>query len=296
MLIHSFLQYIEYEKRYSNKTIESYRKDLEEFQVFYQVETDSSEISLAKKVHLRNFLMNLSKRGLSERSINRKLSTLKSYYKYLLKIGEIESSPTSGVKTLKHYNKVHVPFSEKEMIQLFSSDIFAEDFFGERDKLILGLFYQTGIRRAELIQLKLSNIDFEQKQLRVIGKRNKERIIPLGESLLEDLQSYIHERNAHYPENQEHLFLTEKGKPFYDKLVYNLVNTYLSLVSTKQKKSPHMLRHSFATHLLNSGADLNAVKELLGHSSLSATQIYTHGSIEQLKKVFNSAHPRERKN
>lgn len=293
MSILKFTEYIEYEKNYSPQTILNYKSDLEEFQEFYESETNGKDISKASKIHLRAYLMNLSGKTLSERSINRKLSSLKSYYKYLLKIEHISASPVSGIKTLKQYNKVQLPFSEEELANLFNIDgIFPKTFEGTRDRLILELFYQTGMRRNELIQLKIRDINFSDKHLKVVGKRNKERIIPVNDNLLTQLANYIEIRKIQFPENTELLFLTPKGKPFYDKLVYNIVNHYLSHVSTKQKKSPHMLRHSFATHLLNRGAELNAVKELLGHSSLSATQVYTHGSIEQLKNVFNDAHPR----
>lgn len=294
MSIVKFLDYLEYEKKYSPQTLLNYKLDLDAFQKFYQVETNSSDICEASKIHLRSYLMKLSGESLSERSINRKISSLKSYYKYLLKIEQIQISPVSGIKTLKQYNKVQLPFSEDELNSLFSSvDIFPQDFNGFRDRIIMDLFYQTGMRRNELIQLKTQDINFSDKNLKVLGKRNKERIIPINDKLLIQLKNYLDSRSNAFSEPTDLLFLTPKGKPLYDKFVYNIVNHYLSLVSTKYKKSPHMLRHSFATHLLNRGAELNAVKELLGHSSLSATQVYTHGSIEQLKNVFNQAHPRE---
>ncbi|SMC51938.1 tyrosine-type recombinase/integrase [Moheibacter sediminis] len=293
MSIVKFLEYLEFEKNYSPQTILNYKLDLDEFQKFYQIETSDSNIHKASKIHLRSYLMKLSGESLSERSINRKISSLKSYYKYLLKIEQIKISPVSGIKTIKQYNKVQLPFSEDELNSLFASEeIFPNSFGGVRDKLIMDLFYQTGMRRNELIQLKISDINFSDKNIKVLGKRNKERIIPLNDDLLNLLKTYIYSRLIQFSDSQELLFLTPKGKPLYDKFVYNIVNHYLSVVSTKHKKSPHMLRHSFATHLLNRGAELNAVKELLGHSSLSATQVYTHGSIEQLKNVFNDAHPR----
>lgn len=293
MSIIQFLDYLEFEKNYSPQTLLNYQLDLDEFLKFYQIETSDSDITQASKIHLRSYLMKLSGASLSERSINRKISSLKSYYKYLLKIEQIEVSPVSGIKTLKQYNKVQLPFSEEELNLLFNSEeIFPNNFEGIRDKLILDLFYQTGMRRNELIQLKISDINFSNKNLKVLGKRNKERIIPLNDSILNQLKVYIELKSIEFTESDELLFLTPKRKPLYDKFVYNIVNHYLSLISTKRKKSPHMLRHSFATHLLNRGAELNAVKELLGHSSLSATQVYTHGSIEQLKNVFNNAHPR----
>ncbi len=296
MSISKFLQYLEIEKKYSFHTLKSYGDDLSEFTSFFQTENTDLSIEKASKLDIRNFLIYLSSLSVSERTINRKLSSLKSYYKYLMKIGEIEHSPAAGIKTLKHYNKVQVPFSEDEMLNLFETEeIFPDNFVGIRDRLMMEMFYQTGMRRSELIHLVSDDIDFAQRQIKVLGKRNKERIIPLSDKLLKTLTEYLEIRSNLFPYGNSFLFLTEKGKPFYDKLVYNLVNNYLSNISTKQKKSPHMLRHSFATHLLNRGADLNAVKELLGHSSLAATQVYTHGSIDQLKKVFNQAHPRERK-
>lgn len=297
MSIPKFLQYLQYEKNYSPKTIESYGADLEEFQKFYLSESAEEDISNSQKIHLRSYLMSLSKSSFSERSINRKISSLKSYYKYLLKIGEMKASPAAGIKTIKHYNEPQIPFSEDELKNLFEKkELFPDNFEGFRDRLILELFYQTGMRRSELIGLKITDMDFHEKNIKVTGKRNKQRIIPLNDNLLKQLKQYIELRQNQYGNEDPHLFLTQKGKPFYDKLVYNLVNSYLSHVSTKKKKSPHILRHSFATHMLNHGAELNAVKELLGHSNLSATQVYTHGSIEQLKKVFNQAHPREQKN
>ena len=296
MSIHQFLDYLRVEKKYAELTIRAYSDDLHEFQYFYIGETDFEEIEKAEKKHLRNFLMKLSSRGLSERTINRKISSLKSYYKYLLKIGALEVSPMVGISSLKQKKQVHLPFSNEEMRRLLDgAQWFADDFEGRRDAVLLELFYQTGIRRAELIALTLESVDFGQKQLKVLGKRNKERLLPLGDSMALNLLNYIQERSELFPQAGPALFVTNKGKPMYDKLVYHIVNTYLSHVSTKEKKSPHMLRHSFATHLLNEGADLNAVKDLLGHSSLVSTQIYTHGSIDELKKVFNQAHPRAEK-
>jgi integrase/recombinase XerC len=297
MSIPQFLQYLQYEKKYSLKTIQSYESDLEEFQVFFFSESDSTSISQAEKNHLRSYLMKLSQSDLAERSINRKISSLKSYYKYLLKIGEIETSPASALKTLKQYNKFQIPFSEDELAELFSKEgIFTSDFEGIRDRLMMEMFYQTGMRRIELIQLTDSDLDLVQKTIKVIGKRNKERMIPIGDELIQSICQYRELRDQEVPNVKSCFFKTILGKPMPEKLVYNLVNTYLSHISTKHKKSPHMLRHSFATHMLNRGAELNAIKELLGHSSLAATQVYTHGSIDQLKKVFNHAHPRERKN
>lgn len=312
MSVTSFLQYLEIEKNYSPRTLQSYKTDLEEFTRFLQSEYTDGNPSVAKRNDLRNFLMGLSKKGLSERTINRKISSLKSYYKFLLKIGQIESSPAAGIKTLKQYNKVRLPFSEEELQLLFATEgLFPDNYSGRRDRLIIELLYATGMRRAELIGLKVSDVDFSMKNIRVLGKRNKERLIPLSDSLLSVLREYLTIRERFMTETIREsaagegapesdftsaLFLTEKAKPLYDKFVYKLVNSYLGHTSTKEKRSPHILRHSFATHLLDHGADLNSVKELLGHTSLAATQVYTHGSIEQLKKVFNKTHPREQKN
>lgn len=297
MSIPKFLQYLQFEKKYSLKTLQSYQSDLLEFEKFFLSEANSAELSAAKKIHLRNYLMKLSQSELSERSINRKISSLKSYYKYLLKIGEIDSSPANAIKTLKQYNNIQVPFSEEELAELFVKEgVFSEDFQGIRDRLMMEMFYQTGVRRIELIQLKDSDIHFGLKNIKVLGKRNKERVIPIGEDLLKSIEVYLKIRNRDIVGVDDSFFKTILGKPMPEKLVYNLVNSYLSHISTKHKKSPHMLRHSFATHMLSRGAELNAVKEILGHSSLAATQVYTHGSIDELKKVFNQAHPRERKN
>lgn len=296
MLIQKFLEYLKLERNYSPLTIRAYGDDLIEFQKFHSQENQSTDITKIRRTDVRNYLMKLSETGFSERTINRKISSLKSFYKFLLKIGEMQSSPMVGVVGLKQKNKIQLPFSIDELNELFCTEgIFPESFEGRRDALVIELLYQTGIRRAELIGLKVSDIDFSQNQIKVLGKRNKERLLPIGNDLSEKLANYIEERALIYPTSKDALFLTSKGKAFYDKLVYKIVNTYLSHVSTKSKKSPHILRHSFATHMLSQGADLSAVKELLGHSSLVSTQIYTHSSIDQLKKVFNHAHPRSEK-
>lgn len=296
MSVPKFLEYLSVEKKYSFKTVQSYERDLKDFLQYYQSQNHSENLHNASKADVRNFLMYLSSTKLTERTINRKLSALKSYYKYLLKIKELNHSPMVGFESLKQNNQLHLPFSEEELKFLFeTSTIFPDSFEGRRDRLVLELFYQTGMRRAELINLKLSSVDFNQKNIKIIGKGNKARLLPIGDKLLKMLNAYILERVELFDTERVELFLTKRGKPFYDKLVYNLVNSYLSQVSTKHKKSPHILRHSFATHLLNRGAELNSVKELLGHSSLSATQVYTHSSIKELKKVFNQTHPRSNK-
>jgi integrase/recombinase XerC len=234
--------------------------------------------------------------GVSNRTINRKISSLNSYYKFLQKIDAIGTNPLAKHKALKTNKKIQIPFSEQEMSTVLDSLTLEADFEGLRNRLMVELFYATGIRRIELIQIKLGDIDLHNKTLKVLGKRNKERYIPLISSVIDSLNLYIIERNTLTSiKDKEYLFLTKKGVKIYETLVYRIINDYFSKVSSKVKRSPHILRHSFATHLLNQGANLNAVKELLGHSSLAATQIYTHNSISELKKVYSSTHPRSKK-
>jgi integrase/recombinase XerC len=234
--------------------------------------------------------------GLSNRSVNRKISALNTYYKFLLKVGDIKLNPLSKHKALKTSKKIQVPFSEAEVEIVLDDLNFGDDFESVRNKLIIEIFYSTGIRRIELVELKLSSIDIHNKTLKVLGKRNKERIVPLLNSVVQTTSQYLKLRNElEIISDKERLFLTKKGVKIYETLVYRIINDYFSLASSKVKKSPHILRHSFATHLLNQGASLNAVKELLGHSSLAATQVYTHNSIAELKKVHVNAHPRSKK-
>ena len=292
-----FLDYLALEKNYSTLTITSYQKDIQDFITFYQQEENDSKIHLAKKIHIRSFVMFLSQENKSEKTINRKLSTLRSFYKYLIKEKLLTINPIEQVQSLKKKKEVVVPFTEGEISELLDNEeFFTDDFNGVRDHLMIDLLYQTGIRRAELINLKESDIDPIQLSIKVLGKRNKERLVPISKYLLEEIEVYKALKRQNGFIQCTNLFVTTKDKPLYDTLVYSKVKYYLSLISVKHKKSPHMLRHSFATHMLDSGADLNAVKDILGHSSLSSTQVYTHGSIENLKKVFNQAHPRERKN
>lgn len=291
-----FLDFLALEKNYSALTITSYQKDIEDFTSFYLQEENDSQIHLAKRNHIRSFVMYLSQENKSEKTINRKLSTLRSFYKYLIKEKVLSINPIEQVQSLKKKKEVVVPFTEAEISQLLDNEeYFTDDFEGVRDHLMIDLLYQTGIRRAELINLKESDVDPIQLSLKVLGKRNKERLVPISKYLLEEIEVYKKLKRQNGLNKCTNLFVTIKDKPLYDTLVYSKVKYYLSLISVKHKKSPHMLRHSFATHMLDSGADLNAVKDILGHSSLSSTQVYTHGSIENLKKVFNQAHPRERK-
>jgi len=295
-LTQQFLDYLAFEKNYSTLTITSYKRDLDDFIAFYQAEENSLEIQSATKNHIRAFIMHLTELKKSEKTVNRKLSALRSFFKYLIREKYLTINPIEQIHSLKQTKQVLIPFTEAELNDLLNNDdLFPDTFEGARDRLMIDMMYQTGIRRAELIGLKENNIDAETLSIKVLGKRNKERIIPISSFLLEDIESYNVRKNTEITIQCTNVFVTEKGKPLYDNLVYSKVKYYLSLISVKHKKSPHMLRHSFATHMLDSGADLNAVKDILGHSSLSSTQIYTHGSIENLKKVFNKAHPREQK-
>ena len=295
MLINSFLNYLTLEKKYSKHTATAYLNDLNSFQEFCNKEFSNQPIATVNYAQIRNWIVSLVKENISNRSINRKLSSLKSFYKFLQKIKEIEVNPLAKHKALKIQKKLQVPFSEKEIKAVLQLMDNAVDFESLRNKLIVELFYSTGIRRSELINIKISDVDFANETVKVLGKRAKERYIPLLESVQKTLKKYI-EIRSEISTNLSYLFLTKKGKIIYDTLVYRVINNYFSSVSSKVKKSPHIIRHSFATHLLNEGADLNSVKELLGHSSLASTQVYTHSSLGKLKKVYNQAHPRSKKN
>lgn len=296
MSLKSFTDYLLLEKNYSVHTISSYKKDLESFESFILSEYDDSSIYNVNYQQIRNWIVDLVNSGISNRTINRKISALNSYYKFLLKIKAITTNPLAKHKALKTSKKVQIPFSEQEVTNVLDELNLVTDFEGLRNKLIVELFYATGIRRIELIQIKLNDIDFQNKTLKVLGKRNKERYIPLISSVKDSLNKYMVERNGlHNIKDNTYLFLTKKGLKIYETLVYRIINDYFSKASSKVKRSPHILRHSFATHLLSQGANLNAVKELLGHSSLAATQVYTHNSITELKKVYSNTHPRSKK-
>lgn len=296
MTFQAFSDYLLLEKNYSELTLKAYLNDLTTFEDFISSEFDSQKVEQVNYQQIRNWIVSLVESGISNRSINRKVSSLNTYYKFLLKTKTIEVNPLTKHKALKVSQKVQVPFSENEMSLVLDELNDADDFEGLRNRAIIELFYATGIRRIEMVQLKINNIDFANKVLKVIGKRNKERFIPLIDSVVKSLESYILERNKlEIIDDSSFLFLTKKGVKIYETLVYRIINDYFSKASTKVKRSPHILRHSFATHLLNQGANLNAVKELLGHSSLAATQVYTHNSIAELKKVYSNAHPRSKK-
>ena len=295
MSFKAFEDYLQLEKNYSRNTVVAYIKDLESFLNFNQSEFNDQKIDTCNYSQIRSWIVSLVKKEISNRSINRKISSLNSYYKFLIKTEAIEVNPLAKHKALKVSKKIQVPFSETEISLVLNDIKFSENYEGIRDRCIMELFYTTGIRRSELIGIRLIDIDFKNKVLKVIGKRNKERYIPLLDSLITNLNQYAITRNQlKNIIDTEYLFLTKMGVKIYETLVYRIINKYFSIVSFKLKKSPHVLRHSFATHLLNKGADLNAVKELLGHTSLAATQVYTHSSIAELKKNHAKAHPRNK--
>ena len=296
-MIKSFLEYLSFEKNYSVNTITAYKNDLISFRDFCETEYNQEDLTTVHYPQIRNWIVSLVKQEISNRSINRKVSSLKTFYKFLQKTHQIEVNPLVKHKALKIAKKVQVPFTSEEINKVISlieneNEI---NFTTIRNKLIVELFYSTGIRRIELIKIKESEIDFSNKTIKVLGKRNKERFVPLLESVLETLKKYL-ELKKEYSKGLDELFITEKGNKIYETLVYRIINSYFSRVSSKVKKSPHILRHSFATDLLNEGADLNSVKELLGHSSLASTQVYTHNSLDKIKKMYNQAHPRSKKN
>lgn len=293
MLINSFLKYLSYEKKSSPHTVAAYLVDLRAFENFCKDNLEITNIKEIDYVHIRSWIVGLSEKDNSHRSINRKISSLKSFYKYLLKIHEVDKSPLIQHQSLKIGKKVIVPFSEKEMVAVINS-FSGDDFKSIRNKLVVELLYSTGMRRAELVNLKESSIDLSNKTIKILGKRNKERIVPLLDSIKESIEDYQLERSK-ISSSTDHFFITSKGNKIYETLVYRIINDYFSKISSKTKNSPHVIRHSFATHLLNQGADLNSVKELLGHASLASTQVYTHNSLEKIKEVYNQTHPRSHK-
>jgi integrase/recombinase XerC len=288
MLQNKFITYLSSEKRFSEHTIKSYTTDLKQFTSFlsseFQIIDEINEISFQI---IRTWIASLLEKGINPRSVNRKISTLKTYFKFLIREGELVENPMMKVVAPKSKKRLPVFIEEDQIASLLNEVQFEEGFVGQRNKLIIELFYVTGIRLSELINIKISDVDFNNQSIKVLGKRNKERIIPLSSNVVNDLNIFI-ENNQH----NKYLFTNLEGNKLYNKLVYRLVNKYIGEISSVNKKSPHILRHTFATHMLNNGADINAIKELLGHANLSATQVYTHNTIEKLKTVYKQTHPR----
>ena len=293
MLIEKFLDYLQLEKNYSSNTLSAYKRDLIQYNKFIIENNGNLEIENADYKIIRSWIVSMVNSNISNRSINRKVSSLKSFYKFLIKTDTIKSSPLKAHSPLKQSKKIQVPFSQDEINSLLDSDFFTNDYKGVLQKSIIAFFYFTGVRRIELINIKESDISLESSTIKVMGKRSKERIIPILPKLKKSLK-YYREIKSKYNGNTspEYLFISKNGKQLSEKFVYRTVNEYFKLVSPKIKKAPHVLRHSFATHLINEGADINSVKELLGHSSLSATQVYSHTSMERIKEVFKNSHPR----
>ncbi len=288
-----FLDYLKHEKRYSKHTIKSYTNDINQFKSFLELNYELTDEKLVKHTHIRSWMVQLMEENISPRSINRKLSTLRSYFNYLRKLSLIDNNPLLKIISPKVGKRLPEYVKEDQLEQLFDT-IDIGDFEDYRNRLIVELIYVTGMRRTELINLKDSDIQKSVGAIKVLGKGNKERIIPLAPQIFDKFERYKDLRSAYFEDLSAFpsFFVTNKGKILYPKFVYNVVKKYLSSVTTMKKRSPHILRHSFATHLMNQGADLNAVKELLGHANLAATQVYTHNSIEKLREVYRKAHPK----
>ncbi len=296
MLIDRFITYLRKERHYSEKTVEAYRTDLTAFETFLREIYGKTPVEAGTK-DVRRWMVYLSSQGLEPRSVNRKLTALRGFYKFLLKTQTVTKNPTTGVPGLKVRKKQAVPLSESEMKRLLDEVKFDNDFKGWRDYAVIKTFYDTGMRRAELISLTENSFDWHNAVIRVTGKGNKERLIPMLADLKTTLLTYRRYKKEQWPglSADDPFFVTNSGKKLYEMFVHRLINRYLSIISNKEKRSPHMLRHSFATHILNRGADLNTIKELLGHSGLAATQHYLHSGLDELKKIYHKAHPRSRK-
>ena len=285
--VNIFINYLEFERRYSSHTISAYKIDINQFIDFLSLEYDNAEILHVTHHNIRSWISYLLDSGISNRSVNRKITSLKSYFKYLINEGVISENPTSKIVSPRSSKKLPVFIEESNISSLFEDIEYQQGFIGIRDKIILDMFYMTGIRLSELLSITVYDINFQDSSLKIMGKRNKERIIPVSNLLLDQISNFIRRYSI-----KNHIFVNRKHRKLGPKQVYNIVNKYLDLVSSIEKKSPHVLRHTFATHMLNNGADINAIKEILGHSSLSATQVYTHTSIERLKNVYRKTHPR----
>jgi integrase/recombinase XerC len=293
-LVFLFLEYIELEKKYSKHTVRAYKNDLTAFQVFCETQEQWDELGTVVYAQIRSWIVSLVDSGISNRTVNRKVSSLNSFFKFLIKTQQRATNPLANHKALKVGTNIQVPFSEKEMNEVLEREIDESDFVQLRNALLVMVLYATGMRRAELMDLTLGAVDLSNSTFKVLGKRNKERYVPMLETVKKRLLVYLKLREEQAFDSK-YLFVTNKGNKMYGTFVYRVINQYFSGVSTKVKRSPHVIRHSFATHLLNEGADLNSVKELLGHSSLASTQVYTHTSLDHLKQVYNHAHPRSKK-
>jgi len=292
--VKDFINHLRYENRYSEHTLTAYFKDITSFEEFLIREFPDVSLQKVESYMVRAWMVVLSDSGLKVTSINRKITSLRSFYHYLKNNSIVKSNPVALIKLLKKPTRLPTYVEEEKMDKLFNEVEFGDNYSGMLDRLLLDLLYTTGVRLSELTGLKESDVDFYHSSIKVLGKRNKERIIPISEQTRNLLSGYIAIRNSEFPNTifDNYFFLTPKGTKIYNKFVYRRINYYLSLVTTLTKKSPHVIRHSFATHMLNHGADLNAIKEILGHASLAATQIYTHNSIEKLKSVYKHAHPK----
>ncbi|GAA4433848.1 tyrosine recombinase XerC [Pontibacter saemangeumensis] len=288
-----FFKYLQYEKRYSPHTLTSYHTDLGQFAQYLQQTYEITDAAEAHHSIIRSWILTLVQQNIQPRSINRKIACLRSYYRFLLAQQRIEVNPMLRIKAPKASKKLPGFVLEEPFNTLLDSFTFEENFEGQRERLILEFLYGTGIRLAELLGVQHTDIDHRAKTVRVLGKGNKERIVPLNDSLLASIGTYEVQKKHYFGDNNSvNLLVTNKARPLYPKFVYRVVKKYISLITTSEHNSPHVLRHSFATHLLNKGADLNAIKDLLGHASLAATQVYTHNSIEKLKSIFEKAHPK----
>ena len=297
MSIPAFLEYLSLEKKCSPHTLKAYQANLEAFEVFNTEQGLLETIEEVSYGEIRAWIVSLIQSGNTPRTVNRKLSALRSYYKFLLRIGSIPVSPLKEHKALKTDTKVALPFSQEEIQRLLAADFFPEEYTGVLQRTVIQLLYYTGIRRSELIELKVQDVDLSEGLMKVLGKRNKERLLPLLPEIKTQLTQLLEQQKQYQISREsEHFFVNSRGKKLSEAFVYETVKTYLSMVSTKTKRSPHVLRHSFATHLLDQGADLNAIKDLLGHSSIAATQHYTHSSMKKIQDIYKKAHPREKNN
>lgn len=290
-----FIEHLKYEKRSSAHTVAAYESDLHQFAEYMEGKLEIKELETVGATEIRTWILTLLEDGhLTPRSVNRKLSALRDFYRFELKAGHVKHNPMEGIQGPKFRNRLPEYLEIKDMERLFSPEMFEDSFEGWRDQTILELFYATGMRLSELLNIKRLDLDFYENSVKVLGKRNKERIIPFGKRMRELLTKYL----EYYVENiapekeNFYIFVAANGRQLYPKAVYRIVRKYLDMVTTIDKRSPHVIRHTFATHMLNRGADLNAIKEILGHSSLAATQVYTHNSMEQLKSIYKQAHPR----